>query len=208
MGIEAVELILENTHTRTLRCFKSWGIYWPIKLRVDPVLNIKFLARTVRMWWLTKFTYQLNIVGTGSYIGYSTFIKKNCLSIGTNTFIGNNCHLSCPAILGTDVMLASRVSIVGGDHAFEVPGQLIRNGELHRQETVVVEDDAWVGHGVTLLHGVNVGVGSIVAAGSVVTKNVEPYTIVAGVPAIKIRRRFRTIEDEQLHLKLISEKSL
>lgn len=171
------------------------------------MFNLKALAKLLRMWWLTTFKYRLETIGAGSYIGYSTFIKKNCLTIGDNTFIGNNCHLSCPAVLGNDVMLASNVSIVGGDHAFEVPGQLIRNGELHQQKVVIIEDDVWVGHGVTILHGVKVGAGSIVAAGSVVTKDVEPCTIVAGVPAIEIRRRFKDLEDELLHLKLVYEKS-
>ena len=55
---------------------------------------------------------------------------------------------------------------------------------------VEIGDDVWIGHGAIILHGVNIGDGASVAAGSVVTKDVAPYTIVGGVPAKLIRYRF------------------
>jgi len=55
---------------------------------------------------------------------------------------------------------------------------------------VRIEDDVWVGHGAIILHGVTIGEGAIVAAGSIVTKDVAPYSIVAGGPARKLRDRF------------------
>ena len=54
---------------------------------------------------------------------------------------------------------------------------------------IVVEDDVWIGAGVRILDGVTIGTGAIVGAGAVVTKNVEPFTIVGGVPAGVIRTR-------------------
>jgi acetyltransferase-like isoleucine patch superfamily enzyme len=53
----------------------------------------------------------------------------------------------------------------------------------------VIEDDVWIGHGATVLKGVRIGRGAVVAAGAVVTRNVEPYTVVGGVPARLIGRR-------------------
>jgi acetyltransferase-like isoleucine patch superfamily enzyme len=62
--------------------------------------------------------------------------------------------------------------------------------DLKNDKPIVLGNDIWVGHGVTILSGVNIGDGAILAAGSVVTKDVEPYTIVAGNPAKPIRKRF------------------
>jgi len=60
---------------------------------------------------------------------------------------------------------------------------------LLRSSPVVIEDDVWVGHGATILKGVKIGKGAIVAAGAVVTRDVESYSIVGGVPAKLIRVR-------------------
>ena len=62
--------------------------------------------------------------------------------------------------------------------------------EWRADQPVIVGHDVWIGHGATVLPGVEIGNGAVVAAGSVVTKDVDPYTIVAGVPAEPIRRRF------------------
>ncbi|SHM79925.1 transferase hexapeptide (six repeat-containing protein) [Caldanaerovirga acetigignens] len=59
-----------------------------------------------------------------------------------------------------------------------------------RTHRVVIGHDVWIGHGAILLPGVKVGTGAVVGAGAVVTKDVEPYAIVAGVPARKIKERF------------------
>ena len=59
---------------------------------------------------------------------------------------------------------------------------------LWKEDRIVIADDVWIGASVTILPGVSVGECSVIGAGSVVTKNVEPYTIVAGNPAKVIRR--------------------
>ncbi len=61
--------------------------------------------------------------------------------------------------------------------------------EWRRQSTVTIGHDVWIGHGATLLPGVNIGNGAVIGAGAVVSKDVEAYTIVGGVPARLIRRR-------------------
>ncbi len=61
-----------------------------------------------------------------------------------------------------------------------------------RDHRVVIGHDVWIGHGATILPGVRVGNGAVIGAGAVVSKNVEPYTIVGGVPTKDIRRRFST----------------
>jgi phosphonate metabolism protein (transferase hexapeptide repeat family) len=62
--------------------------------------------------------------------------------------------------------------------------------EKRQQARVVIGHDVWIGHGAIVLPGISIGHGAVIAAGAVVTKNVEPYSIVAGVPAKRIKWRF------------------
>ncbi len=67
-----------------------------------------------------------------------------------------------------------------------------------REHRVTIGHDVWIGHGVTVLPGVSVGVGAVLGAGAVVSRDVPDYTIVAGVPARPIRRRFTEEQAEAL----------
>ena len=64
------------------------------------------------------------------------------------------------------------------------PHEAISKGDI------IIEDDVWIGYRSTILSGVHIGQGAVIAAGSVVTKDVPPYTVVAGVPAKNIKKRF------------------
>lgn len=59
----------------------------------------------------------------------------------------------------------------------------------HIEKDIVIEDDVWIGYGAQIMSGITVGTGAIVAAGAVVTKDVPPYSVVAGVPARVIKSR-------------------
>jgi len=63
------------------------------------------------------------------------------------------------------------------------------NQQGHTLKPIVIHDDVWIGGGAIILAGITIGQGAVVAAGAVVTKNVEPYTIVGGVPAKRIKER-------------------
>jgi acetyltransferase-like isoleucine patch superfamily enzyme len=103
----------------------------------------------------------------------------------------------CPGVsLGKYVMFGARVTIVGKDHRFDLVGTpAIFSGRPPALQTTI-DDDVWIGANSTIIAGVCIGRGAIVAAGSVVTRNVEPYSIVGGVPAKHLRFRFE--EAEQL----------
>ena len=105
-------------------------------------------------------------------------------------------------------MLASNVAIVGGDHNFGTIGvPTIFNGRGDEEEKeVIIEKDVWVGFGAIIMHGVKLGEGSIIGAGSVVTKDIEPYTIVAGNPAKFIKYRFHSKEECIKHSREINKK--
>ena len=73
--------------------------------------------------------------------------------------------------------------------------------EARREAVVEIGHDVWIGHGAIILPGVKVGHGAVVAAGAVVTKNVEPYAVVAGVPAKRLKWRFaKSIRERSIAL--------
>ena len=129
---------------------------------------------------------------------FSDFVARE------HAFIGRGCYIGPRVQLGRYVMLAGHVAIVGGDHLFDKPGvPMIFSGRPTLKPTIV-EDDVWIGFRSTILVGVRIGRGAIVAAGSVVTKDVEPYTIVGGVPAMKIRTRFESSDEVAIHDRMLA----
>lgn len=120
--------------------------------------------------------------------------------VGNSVYIGKDVHIECNAEIGDYVLIANRVALLGRhDHDFRAIGIPVRFSPWvgavnppspYRDEKVIVESDVWLGYGAAVLSGVRVGRGAVVAAGSVVTKDVEPYCIVGGNPARKIGRRF------------------
>ncbi|HDX9659030.1 TPA: acyltransferase [Bacillus toyonensis] len=114
------------------------------------------------------------------------------LKIGDRSSIGDFSFIAARGYIdiGNDVLIAPRVSFHSENHVFEKNDIPIRiQGESRKG--IKVEDNCWIGAGSIILDGVTIGTGSIVAAGSVITKDVEPYTIVAGVPAKKIKSRIK-----------------
>lgn len=103
--------------------------------------------------------------------------------------MGHFCHLAAPAKIGDDVLLAACVSFVGGDHKIDGIHGPMREAGRAKIRPILVENDVWIGHGSIILHGVTVHSGAVVAAGSVVTKDVPPRSIVGGNPAKVIRYR-------------------
>lgn len=90
--------------------------------------------------------------------------------------------------IGNDVLLGPDVVIRASNHRFERRDIPIRR-QGHSAGTIVLEEDVWLGAKVVVLPNVLIGKGAIVAAGSVVNKNVEPYTMVGGIPAKLIKER-------------------
>lgn len=132
-------------------------------------------------------------IGKNFHCGRGCSISpKNRVSIGDDFWMGRYCQLAADADIGNDVLLASFVAFVGGDHKIdniEGPIHLSGRDELKK---IVIENDVWIGHGAIIMHGVRIGSGAVVAAGSVVTKDVEPRTVVGGNPARMIRKRVMT----------------
>jgi len=102
--------------------------------------------------------------------------------IGNRTRIGISCVLIGPVTIGDDVMLAQNIVISGLNHPYEDISVPISRQKVTTKE-IKVEDEVWIGSNAVITAGVTVGKHSVVAAGSVVTKDVPAYSVVAGNPA-------------------------
>jgi acetyltransferase-like isoleucine patch superfamily enzyme len=115
--------------------------------------------------------------------------------IGNDVFIGSGaCFSSKKGItIGNKVMFGPNVTIRGGNHNTSVSGRFMFDVQEKRPEDdqpVAIKEDVWIGAGSIILKGVTIGRGAIVAAGAVVSRDVDPYSIVGGVPARLIRYRW------------------
>ena len=102
--------------------------------------------------------------------------------IGAFSFIGT-------VIIGNNVMMGTHCMILSQNHRFNDLSVPMCQQGFQDDKPVSIDDDVWIGNRVIILPGVRVGGGSIIGAGAVVTKNVEPYTIIGGNPARVIGRR-------------------
>lgn len=112
------------------------------------------------------------------------------LTVGNNSNFGdyNFIGVRGSVEIGNDVLFGPRVSIHAENHIFEKLDIPIRKQGTTRKG-VKIEDDCWIGSGSIIVDGVTIGKGSVIAAGSVVTKDVSPYSVAAGVPARIIKQR-------------------
>lgn len=130
-------------------------------------------------------------IGTGSSIHWrAVFFAPEGVRVGNNTIIGNDCFLDGRRVLtiGNNVNIGGHVQIFTLEHDPQSPTFGVQGGP------VIVEDYVYVASRATVLPGVTLGRGSVVAAGAVVTKDVEPFKIVGGVPAREIGDRQQGID--------------
>lgn len=146
-----------------------------------------WLRRLKRRYYIWK--YGIKGAAKTALLSPGSNLAKD-LIIDEYAYIGPQCTIAQGVSIGKYTMLANDVMIVGGDHNFRNPElPIIFAGREERKKTHIGVD-CWIGAGTIIMSGVTIGDGALVAAGSVVTKDVEPYVIVGGVPAKQIKRRF------------------
>jgi maltose O-acetyltransferase len=111
------------------------------------------------------------------------------ISIGNYSGIGTKCELYGKITIGNDVMMAPEVIILTRNHKFNRTDIPMRIQGMDTEKPVIIEDDVWIGTRTIIMPGVKIGRGSIIAAGSIVTKNISSYSIVGGIPAKLIKKR-------------------
>ncbi len=167
-----------------------------IKKSVKPIFFYKekiLLAKNV------KFNHNNIINADGEFIK----IGENCvlevgvylrlwggsIQIGKDVFIGPYSVLYGHGglIIGNNVLIASHVTIIPANHKFQDKSTVImRQGESRKG--IIIEDNVWIATGVTILDGVKIGKGAIVAAGAVVNEDIPEYCVVAGIPAKIVKK--------------------
>jgi len=151
--------------------------------------RIKRIYYWLRLFKL-RFPEKKLTIGENYVIGsYCSKSKKNKVRIGDNFYMGRNCHLGADLVIGNNVMFASYVSCVGGDHKIDSIKTTMNKSGRGVIKTIRIEDNVWIGHGAILVHGIMIHSGAVIAAGSVVTKDVPENAIFGGNPAKLIRYR-------------------
>ena len=131
--------------------------------------------------------FEKNVKYLFDFVGDKLIIGKFCMIASDVTFIMNGAnHLS-------DAITSFPFAIFGKDWSNAMEGK-----EYPNKGNIVIGNDVWIGYGATIMPGVTIGDGAIVASKSVVTKDVEPYSIVGGNPAKEIRKRFSKEEIKEL----------
>lgn len=169
---------------------KLWLLFYYIVAKNLPdsympiIGNISNRIRIVTCRHIFKKMGKVDVIQKGVHFGTGESVE-----IGDRSGIGKYALIPQNIIIGNYVMIAQDLFVVANNHNFErtdIP--MIMQGSPNFEQ-VIIEDDVWIGTRVVINPGLRIGCGSIIGAGSVVTKDVEPYSIVGGVPARLIRKR-------------------
>lgn len=187
---------------------------------VNVIVNVGVKMSLMPAWlwdkmWAWAWKHSMKHCGKGVYLRpLSSDIKGlENLSIGDGTSIPKGSTFYCtkaPLTIGRKVIFGPRPTIITGDHRIDLIGKYIIDVTVDEKlpendQPVVIEDDVWCGANVTILKGVTIGRGSIIAAGAVVTQSFPPYSIIGGVPAKLLKMRF-TEEEIREHEMLLVRK--
>ena len=175
---------------------KAFSRMYNIVLDLE-LLVLNFISCTIPFHSVRKAFYRASGVkiGKDSFVHMGArFYLPNGVSIGDGTVIGDHCFMDGRASLriGSNVDIASDVMIYNSEH------DINSDGFDPIEEPVEIEDYVFIGPRAIILPGVRIGKGAIVGAGAVVTKNVEPFKIVGGVPAKEIGERKNKNPDYKL----------
>lgn len=184
------------THMQAIRRMLKDGLYLTLKrsslYRYMRAIILDYMVNDIlphipfwswRRWYLRRLGMQ---IGKGSFImKRNYFINANLVRIGNHSHINTQCIIDARGgiTIGSSVSISHRVCLMTGSHDYMSPNF---QGIF---KPIVIEDYAWIGVGATLLQGITIGQGAVVCAGAVVTHDVAPYTVVAGIPARLISTR-------------------
>ncbi len=172
-------------------------------------MQLKLLIKKIILYFLntTEIRKEVSISGFSRGIQNVTFEGKNAvldrcnfsgkINIGYATTLGYNNFFHGNISIGKYCQIGADVAIHTTNHPMNFMSTYINknlfNGELNtlkQTKNVSIGNDVWIGHNVIIVGEVKIGNGAILAAGSVITKDIAPYSIVAGVPAKPIKKRF------------------
>jgi maltose O-acetyltransferase len=166
--------------------------------KIKLLLYYLFFSKLPNSWWPGgRFFNKMRVACVRSILptGKNIKIQRSVyIGSGNNIVIGNNCQINELArldnvVIGNNVMIARESIILGKMHeSNDVNVPMNEQGVKDVRQTII-EDDVWLGLRVVVMPGVTISKGTIIAAGAVVTKDTEPFSIYGGVPAKLIKRR-------------------
>ena len=165
-------------------------------------MEIKELLRKIYYWRMYR---KLQACGANVIFSSGGQVKRpDELTIGSNVFVGRNFLISARSMkIGNNVMIGPNFLAECDDHIYDMIGKpMFSVREERKIEPITIENDVWIGGGVTILKGVTIGEGAVIGAGSLVVKDVFPYTVSCGVPCKPIKQRF-TDDKLKQHIELV-----
>lgn len=155
------------------------------RLAVNTLLMSHITPNRIRAWGLNKAGIG---VGAGTQIRSGSIIKTLKFTIGERSFVNHGCHVDDGVLtIGDGVYIGPRVVFAMGDHEI---GPATQRAGTNISRPIEIQEGSWVGANATILSGVNVAPGCIIAAGAVLTRSTEPNGLYAGVPARRLKDLF------------------
>jgi acetyltransferase-like isoleucine patch superfamily enzyme len=162
---------------------EKWHV---VQERVSNMPSVKTYAKRRALFYMATMD-----CGDCLYVhpGVIFYFPQN-ITLGRNVFFNRGAFITAreSVIIGNDVLVGPNVIINSGNHNFSDRNKLIQE-QGHTSKKILIGNDVWIGANAVILPGVKIGDGAVVAAGAIVTKDVEEYTVVAGIPAKKMKDR-------------------
>lgn len=150
---------------------------------------IKARLKALRAWLRFGRKRSSYLIGQNFHFGSNVQIFPG-FACGNRVYVGHHTEIGPDVQIGHFTSISAYVAMIGNDHKFSSPGVPIVDSGRPLPVKTLVGHDVLIGWGSVILRGVRIGNGAVIAAGSVVTKDVAAYDVVGGNPAVSIKRRF------------------
>ena len=153
-------------------------------------LPVSYSSVRIGQTALRRFCGRLMLESCGKKVN----IEKNAVfsakvSLGSRSGIGINARINGRCVIGDDVMMGTGCVIITRNHRHDRTDIPMMDQGFEEERPVFIGNDVWLGDRVIILPGVHIGDGCIIGAGSVVTRDIPPYSVAAGIPAKVIKDR-------------------
>lgn len=175
--------------------------------RSEIVYKIRGLANWLRSF--IRFKIRQRWIKTSGMTRIHSTVHLNAphkiMTFGHHVQLGPHCHVSADIHFGNYVLCAAHVSFIGkNEHSYNYSGYTIWDSPRGNDKPTIIGNDVWIGHGAIIIGGIKIGDGCVIAAGSVVTKDIPPFSIVGGNPAKVLKNRFESETEKENHRKFLS----
>lgn len=165
-----------------------------IKSIYSAIKNIQHFKTIAKKCYFGKSVNIEGNVSFGNHISFDDNVEVRNRT-KTDSYIGNNVSINRNTVIrgyfkiGNDVAIAPNCTIIGANHNFQRTDIVIKQQGVSNRGGIIIEDDVWIGANCVVLDGVTIGKGSVIGAGSIVTKSIPPFSIAVGNPCKVIKSR-------------------